>query len=242
MFSIGNNKIKKNGYTLIEVLVSLAILMFSLTVIGRLMRSSMTQTLQSEEETEVQIVCRNTMDSILAGALSIDPKQKFSMPGFSDWEIEIACVQGSLPGITEIFLIAQKYEIPDSGPTVIAAFSGSADSGSSGQMSNQTSGRIPVDGRRIILKQWAQTSTIRLSGRPLAEAPNFNNEPISQEDAFALEARIGDGTLGSGSRAEDVDQSSGSPEELPNVFVPDQLETTDFFSQPSGSFNSNGPR
>lgn len=240
MLSAGNKMKMGNGYTLIEVLVSLAILMFSLTVIGRLMRSSMMQTLQSEEETEVQIVCRNTMDSILAGALAIAPQQKFSMPGFSDWEIEIACVQGTLPGITEIFLIAQKYETPDNG-LALATDSDDMAQQSSDQSTGPSSGRIPISARRIILKQWAQTSTIRLSGKPLSEAPKFNNEPISPDAAFALEARIGDGTLGSGARAEDINQNSESMEELPNVFVPDQIETTDFFGSPSDNFNSSGP-
>ncbi len=228
-----------NGYTLIEVLVSLAILMFSLTVIGRLMRSSMLQTVNSEEETEVQIVCRNTLDSILSGALSITPRQMFPMPGFPDWEIQITCVQGVLPGITEICLNAQKYELTDANDNfetdgAVNSFS----DGAAGSGSDKTAGRIPVPNRRIFLKQWAQTSSIHLSGQPLAEMPGFDTDKMSETDQMMLEARIGDGTFGSGTRAEDVAEGSSDSGGLPDVFVPDRIETTDIFeSSGSNGFN-----
>ncbi len=136
-----------NGFTLLEIVIVLAILMVSLDVLSRLMTASLNQSVSTEEDTEIQITCQNMLNTIASGAIEISGAQSFEIPGFPLWSLNLTAREGILPSLVEITLSAQKYEetqeiSPDDPNRYIVS-------------------RIPVSGRCIILTQWIKRDTLR---------------------------------------------------------------------------------
>ena len=71
----------RTGLTLLEVLVSLAILGGALTAIGRLTSNGVTAALRCEHDTDAALRCRSQLDLLLAGTA---PIRDVSWQAFAD--------------------------------------------------------------------------------------------------------------------------------------------------------------
>ncbi|MDO4587488.1 MAG: type II secretion system protein [Planctomycetia bacterium] len=142
------NKSSKNGFSLLEILVVLVILMFGLTVLSQLMNASMRQSILADEQTAVQIFCQNTMSRILSGEMAVLSGMNFPVESQPHWQATVLLEQGILPNILTIRIIAQKYEeklepSPDQPGRFITSF-------------------VPVGGQNIVITQWVRRNAVKL--------------------------------------------------------------------------------
>lgn len=150
------------GFTLLEILIVLAILLFGLAVVSQLMSGSLRQADDTEERTEIQLVCQNRLNEIASGALVVSPGVPETIPSFPHWIMRTFLSETPLPNVSACTVIAQKYETTQS---------------------------IPIEGKQIILKQWMTRDSIQIAANtiPLADDPNpfsFQADPQGDHDLF----------------------------------------------------------
>lgn len=133
-----------SGFTLLEILVALAALLIGLLVISELMNTSLRQATRSEEQTEIQLICQNTMNEILSGAMPIASSQTVPLPSFPHWDLTVTVTKTAIRGLVAITITAQKYEqqsIPSSMGILISS--------------------VPLAGQSFVVRQWARLSTLK---------------------------------------------------------------------------------
>lgn len=136
------------GFTLIEVLVVLAILIAGFTALTQLQTSALKESAEAEEKTSVQVLCQNELDKILSGISELVPGQENPIPEFSDWSYTAEYRPAPLAGLVTIRVVARKSEyirVPSNRPGVFDMI------------------RKPL--AEIIVAQWADPDRIRIAGR-----------------------------------------------------------------------------
>ena len=78
-------KRETRGFTLIEVLVVLAVLIAGFTALTQLQTSALRESAEAEEKTSIQVLCQNELEKILAGIAELVPDQENPIPEFNDW-------------------------------------------------------------------------------------------------------------------------------------------------------------
>jgi type II secretion system protein I len=145
------------GFTLLEIILALAILAGSLAALGEVMRSADQNAAGTRDETQAQILAASVMDELIAGVLPLSAvsQQQFALPSEPPWVFSIALEQTGYEELivvrvlveqqTDARLQPSRYELvrwlpnPDYIPASTASqsssgsTSGSSGSGSGGQ-------------------------------------------------------------------------------------------------------------
>ncbi|MGI6402287.1 MAG: type II secretion system protein [Thermoguttaceae bacterium] len=145
-------KRKNRGFTLLEILVVLAILGMGLALITSMMRNSAQFSARVEEDTTVQIVCDNMMSSILSGNMTATIGVELPIPDAPNWTIQTELLDGPIDSVAAVRITARRYDSTDN--TVM---------------------RTPTPGRVFVLKEWVRRADVRTriisndaTGRPTA--------------------------------------------------------------------------
>jgi general secretion pathway protein I len=109
-------KTRRAGLTLLEVVVSLAIFLFSLAALAQLLSVSRDQVLQGYLRTQATLRCQSKMAEVLGGAQSLSSS---GWTGFSDdanWEWQLNASQGEVTNLWNVQVSVQRK--PGTGSTV----------------------------------------------------------------------------------------------------------------------------
>ena len=152
-------KRETRGFTLIEVLVVLAVLIAGFTALTQLQTSALRESAEAEEKTSIQVLCQNELEKILAGIAELVPDQENPIPEFNDWSYTVQYRPAPVPGLIVIRVVARKSEytrVPSDRPGVFDMV------------------RKPL--AEVIVAQWADPDRIRIAGRTPA-APQDDTLP-----------------------------------------------------------------
>ena len=136
------------GFTLMEVLVVLAILIAGFTALAQLQTSALKESAEAEEKTSIQVLCQNELEKILTGMTELVPNQENPVPEFNDWSFTAQYRPAPLPGLIVIRIVARKSEytrVPSDRPGVFDMV------------------RKPL--AEVVVAQWADPDRIRIAGR-----------------------------------------------------------------------------
>ena len=144
---------RTNGFTLIEVLVVLAILVSGFVALTQLQTAAIKESAEAEEKTSVQVCCQNELDKILGGIAEVRPNELRPIPGFDGWTMTVLCSDAPVPGLVVLRVAARKSEyttVPADRPGVFDLV------------------QKPI--AEVAVTEWADPDRIRIAGRtPSAE-------------------------------------------------------------------------
>jgi type II secretion system protein I len=94
--------IQRKGFTLLEVLLSAAILAASLAALGQLISNGTAAGIRSQRQTEAALRCQSKLDEMLAGveALRTVPETPFADDSRWLWNAEVQATSESLRRVT----------------------------------------------------------------------------------------------------------------------------------------------
>ena len=159
-----------NGFTLIEVLVVLAILIGGFVALTQLQTAAIKESAEAEEKTSVQVYCQNELDKILGGITEVRPNEFRPIPDFDGWTMTVLCGEAPVPGLVVLRVTARKSEyttVPSDRPGVFDMV------------------QKPI--AEVTVTEWADPDRIRIAGRlPSPDAANqagFPRRRARQEGA-----------------------------------------------------------
>ena len=94
----------KRGFTLLEILIVLAVLGMGLAIISMMMKNSATYSGRVKEETNVQLVCDSMMSSILSGNMTATLGVELPVPDEPNWTTKVELVDGPLESLSLIHI------------------------------------------------------------------------------------------------------------------------------------------
>lgn len=138
----------RSGFTLLEILVSFAILIVGLAIVAALSTTTARQAELVEEETGVQLACQNLMNSILAGDAVVSLGVEIPFPDVPNWTARVELLDGPISNLVAIRIVATRFETietphPTDPTRTISTCSFEA-------------------GRRCVLKEWARRADVRM--------------------------------------------------------------------------------
>lgn len=96
----------RSGLTLYEVLISLAIFLPALAVLGQAVSHGGRAAVQAQLQTEAILRCDSVMDEVVAGIQPLTPSSGNLFPdGAPNWTWSLEVLEGPLPGLLEIQVI-----------------------------------------------------------------------------------------------------------------------------------------
>ena len=138
----------RSGFTLLEILVSFAILIVGLAIVAALSTTTARQAELVEEETGVQLACQNLMNSILAGDAVVSLGVEIPFPDVPNWTARVELLDGPISNLVAIRIVATRFEtIETPHPT---------------DPTRTISTRSFDAGRRCVLKEWARRADVRM--------------------------------------------------------------------------------
>jgi|BioPla2DNA2_1021312.scaffolds.fasta_scaffold16656_2 prepilin-type N-terminal cleavage/methylation domain-containing protein len=138
---------KTRGFTLLEILVVLAILGMGMALITEMTSVAARHSERVEEDTIVQLACENMMNSILAGNMTATIGISTPIPDAPNWETTIELLDGPIANLIAIRITAQRYQV-DEVPSI-------------DNPSVSITTRIADPGRRFVIKEWARRAEIK---------------------------------------------------------------------------------
>lgn len=102
--------VASRGFTLLEVILALAILAGSMAAVGEVMRLADQTATLSEGETQAQILASSIMDEVACGARPLDEVDQEILVGDSDpqWEYSIAVEDSSMDELVAVRVLVQQ--------------------------------------------------------------------------------------------------------------------------------------
>ena len=140
-------KRRRGAFTLLEILVVLAILGMGLALISAMTRSSAQYSERVEEDSAVQLVCDNMMSSILSGTMTATLGVELPIPDAPRWTVTTELLDGPIPSVVAVRITARRYDQ--------LATESTANPGV------PTVARTPTPGRVFVLKEWARRADVR---------------------------------------------------------------------------------
>lgn len=138
---------RRDAFTLMEILIVLAILGFGMTLIVEMTTFAARNSERVEEDTVVQLACENLMNSILAGEAVAHVGVSTPIPDAPNWETSVELLDGPIEKLVAIRITAQRYvveEVPSlADPTVPIAT------------------KVPDVGKFYVIKEWARRDEIK---------------------------------------------------------------------------------
>lgn len=210
--------VDRRGFTLLEILIVLAVLGMGLAIISMMMKNSAIYSKRVKEETNVQLVCDSMMSSILSGNITATLGVELPVPDEPNWTTKVELVDGPLDSIVAVRITARRYETP-------------APIGMGVDASGEATGRVASQGRRFAIKEYArranvQTRVVKIGQNGQATTIDGTGETVAQD--FAQ----GDQSLGGG--------LGGSSTMLNGSLYGGQESLFDSLSPMTGGFGSNG--
>ena len=136
-------KKRRGAFTLLEILVVLAVLGMGLALVSAMMRNSAQYSERVEEDSAVQLVCDNMMSSILSGGMTATIGVELPIPDAPRWTVTTELLDGPIPSVVAVRITARRYD----------------------QLATETSAnpgaRTPTPGRVFVLKEWARRANVR---------------------------------------------------------------------------------
>ena len=139
-----------SGFTLLEVLIVLAILLLGMTALSQLLNASARQSVDAEEKTSVQLCCQNRLQEILSGERPIVRSAEEPIPNCDDWTMTVFLDSTAIPELARVRIVAQKYE--------------RTQEASAERPGVYLLSRVPIAGGHLILAQWARRDSVRVEG------------------------------------------------------------------------------
>ncbi len=180
--------VDRRGFTLLEILIVLAVLGMGLAIISMMMKNSATYSKRVKEETNVQLVCDSMMSSILSGNITATLGVELPVPDEPNWTTKVELVDGPLDSIVAVRITARRYETP-------------APIGMGVDASGEATGRVASQGRRFAIKEYArranvQTRVVKIGQNGQATTVEGTGETVAQDLAQGAQS-IGGGLGGS---------------------------------------------
>ncbi len=138
---------RRSAFTLLEILVVLAILGMGLALITTMATTTARYSERVEEETSVQLACQNLMNSILAGGAIATVGVELPIPEVPNWSTSVELLDGSISNLVAIRITAQRYQTYET-PSLT-------------EPNGVLVTRVPEEGRRFVLKEWARREEIK---------------------------------------------------------------------------------
>jgi general secretion pathway protein I len=93
---------KRRGLSLLEVMLSIAILGSSLVVIGQLIGNGYRSAAQARLRTAATIHCDAVMAEVAAGSISVSSGASGNVTGTDEWSYNVASMPGVQPGLLSV--------------------------------------------------------------------------------------------------------------------------------------------
>jgi type II secretion system protein I len=93
---------RRRGLSLIEVLVALAIFLFALVVIGRLITLGTERAQDVQQQGQAVQLCQAKLAEVAAGAVPLTSQGGTPFEGDPDWQWSLQCEQDSVPGLWRV--------------------------------------------------------------------------------------------------------------------------------------------
>ena len=103
---------KGNGFTLLEILLTTAILLIGLTVVFHTTRTALQRMTMARELTEAQNACQAVLNELLARSSPIQPEEGKTVEHLPRWKIRVDIYAASQNGLCVLHLSAQQFS-PD---------------------------------------------------------------------------------------------------------------------------------
>ena len=102
-------EINKSGFTLLEMLITTAILVVGLTAIFQTSRSALHRMSAARELTEAQNACQAVLNELLAGSSPIQSDSGKAVARLPNWKIRIELYPAPQPRLYILHLLAQQF-------------------------------------------------------------------------------------------------------------------------------------
>ena len=106
---IKTSKGQSGGFTLLEVLLTAAILLIGLTAVFQTTRQALQQMSTARELTEAQNACQSVLNELLAQASPIQPDSGRRVAHLPNWLIRVDIYPAPQPGLYVLHLSAQQF-------------------------------------------------------------------------------------------------------------------------------------
>ena len=97
------------GFTLLEVLLTAAILLIGLTAIFQTTRSALQRMAAAKELTEAQNACQSVLNELLARSSKIQPEASKTIEHLPHWRIRVDIYPAPQSGLYVLHLSAQQF-------------------------------------------------------------------------------------------------------------------------------------
>jgi prepilin-type N-terminal cleavage/methylation domain-containing protein len=166
----------RSGLSLLEVLVALAIFLFSLVALGRLVTLGADRALEVEQRGHAAVLCRSKLAEVAAGVIPLSSQGDTPFDEDPDYTWSLDCEQGNVSGLWQVKVTVtrerkdgQKIQIALAQYLLDPSLRGSAmdsiapaSSGTSDSSSNSTSSSTPT----------TNSPSSGTSGSPKASSPS----------------------------------------------------------------------
>lgn len=93
---------QRGGFTLMEVILALAILSVSLAALGELVRMGLRNVSASRDETQAQLLCETKLAEITSGILPVLAVEDVDIEDNPDWLFAVELVEIDRPGLIAV--------------------------------------------------------------------------------------------------------------------------------------------
>jgi prepilin-type N-terminal cleavage/methylation domain-containing protein len=92
----------RRGLSLLEVLVALAIFLFSLIVVGRLVVMGADTALDVQYQSQAAQLCQSKMAEVMAGVVPLNPQNEVPFDEDPEWTWTLDCEQNNIAGLWNV--------------------------------------------------------------------------------------------------------------------------------------------
>ena len=110
---IENENKQRNGFTLLEILITTAVLLVGLTAIFQTTRSALHRMTAAKELTEAQNACQTTLNELLAQSAKIRSNEGQPIPQLPHWQIRVDLYPAPQSRLYVLHLSAQQFSPQD---------------------------------------------------------------------------------------------------------------------------------
>lgn len=101
----------RSGITLLEVILSLAIFLFSLVAVGRLITLGTDRAADVSRQSRALLICQSKLAEIVAGVEPLQSQGNVPCEEDSTWQWSVECTQGDIPGLWTVQVWAQRVGV-----------------------------------------------------------------------------------------------------------------------------------
>jgi general secretion pathway protein I len=95
---------RRAGLTLLEVIIALAIFLFSLVAIGRLVSLGTERAADVQLQSLAAMKCQSIMSEIVSGSIQLSPQSDQAFPEDPSWRWSMDCSQENVPNLWKVLV------------------------------------------------------------------------------------------------------------------------------------------